>query len=79
MIDAFYKKFQLKDYLQDNIEITDDVIDCTLGVNPFIDKQYMDSNYSGLKDKIIEVHNEDLGIKLSRSNISFGAWHYGYY
>lgn len=78
MINNFYKEFKVRDYLENNTNINlDKALDCSLGTNPFIKNGYIDPNYNKLKNKLIDIIKEDIGIQLNKSNISFGSWHNG--
>lgn len=73
MINNFYKEFKIKDYLEDEVVVKKHTIDCTLGVNPYIDTNYMDPTYPKLRKKLLEVIKQDTNIKLLPENISFGT------
>lgn len=73
MINNFYKEFKIKDYLEDKVVLKKNTIDCTLGVNPYIDSNYIDPTYPKLKNKLIEVIKEDTNKLLNTNNISFGT------
>lgn len=73
MINNFYKDFKIKDYLEDEVVLKKETIDCTLGVNPYLDSNYIDPKYLKLKNKIISVIKKDIGKELSTDNISFGT------
>lgn len=73
MIDNHYKYFTVRDYLEDTIEKSNDSIDCTLGVNPFIDENYTDPKYNNLKQKLIQSIYEDTQVLLRKDEISFSS------
>ena len=73
MIDNHYKNFQIRDYLEDTIETNENVIDCTLGINPFIEENYIDPEYNGLKQKLIQSIYEDTQVLLRKDELSFSS------
>ena len=91
MIEEFYKNFKVRDYMDDNIlreQSLDNIIDCSLGTNDFIDenmikKYILQSNYELnkypikeyelLKDEILKFWKDYTYCELDYNNISFGA------
>ena len=92
MIDKFYRDFKIRDYMENEeliLDTTSKVIDCSLGTNPFLDKnfirkhieqancvinEYPINEYDKLKDTLIQFWEENSNVnKLLRENISFGS------
>lgn len=90
MIDKFYIDFKVRDYMDNDSlkEInSDNIIDCSLGTNDFIDvniikkhilksnyelNKYPISEYELLQDEIIRYWKNHVNFNLKRKNISFG-------
>lgn len=73
-INEFYIKFKVRDYIEDNFqELPKDVLDCSLGVNPFEknDNAYPDIQYKKLKRCLLKKFTE-INETLKEENISFG-------
>ena len=91
MIEEYYKKFKVRDYMDDVIlreQSLDNVIDCSLGTNDFIDeniikKYIIKSNYELnkypiieydlLKEELINYWKECINTSLTEENIAFGG------
>ena len=91
MIEEFYKKFKIRDYMDDNVlreQSLENIIDCSLGTNDFIDENKIKSyilksnyelnkypliEYELLKEEIIKFWSDYTYLKLKKSNIAFGA------
>ena len=92
MIDNFYKQFQVRDYMENEDIILDtksEIIDCSLGTNPFLDKtiikkyiergncvinEYPINSYNKLKEALIYFWEKySNNTELEKENISFGA------
>ena len=91
MIEEYYKKFKVRDYMDDEIlreQSLDNIIDCSLGTNDFIDenlikKYIIKSNYELnkypiieydlLKEELINYWREFIGTSLTEENIAFGG------
>ncbi|MBQ8131342.1 MAG: pyridoxal phosphate-dependent aminotransferase [Bacilli bacterium] len=73
MIEDHYKYFRVRDYLEDTIETGSNSIDCTLGVNPFIEENYTDPKYNHLKQKLIQSIYEDTQVLLRKDELSFSS------
>ena len=91
MIDSFYKEFKIKDYMDEKtLEtcLSKDIIDCSLGTNPFINenliKKYTTKNnceinkypsiqYELLKKELLYFYKDYIGDDINKNNISFGS------
>ena len=91
MIDEYYKQFKVRDYMNDVVlkeQSLDDIIDCSLGTNDFIDeniikKYIIKSNYELnkypiieydlLKEELINYWKEYINTSLTKDNIAFGG------
>lgn len=91
MIEDYYKNFKTRDYMDDVIlreQSLDDLVDCSLGTNDFIDeniikKYILKSNYEInkypileydlLKEEIINYWNSYINTSLNENNIAFGG------
>lgn len=91
MIEEFYKTFKVRDYM-DDVTLKDqslnNIIDCSLGTNPFIDeniiKKYISESsyeinkypiieYELLKSELIKYWKEYINTQLTEKNIAFGS------
>lgn len=90
MIEKFYKDFRIRDYMDNNVlkEIScNNIIDCSLGTNDFIDvkliKKYISESeyelnkypileYELLQEEIIKYWKRYINYDLKNQNISFG-------
>ncbi len=90
MIEEYYKKFKIRDYMDDTTlreQSLNDIIDCSLGTNDFIDeniirKYIMNSNYELnrypiieydlLKSELIKYWKNNINVSLTEENIAFG-------
>jgi len=68
MIDSFYKNFEMNDYIDK--EKTKCKIDCSLGINPFINNSYNSDCYIRLKKELLKIYNY---MKIDEENISFSS------
>ena len=92
MIDNFYKQFQVRDYMENEgivLKTKSRIIDCSLGTNPFIDKdaikkyikrgicvinEYPINSYEKLKETLIDFWGNNANVNgLNKENISFGT------
>lgn len=91
MIEEYYKKFKVRDYMDDVVlreQSLDDIIDCSLGTNDFIDEnsvkkliikseyelnKYPIIEYDLLKEEIINYWKQYTDITLTEKNIAFGG------
>ncbi len=91
MIDEYYKKFKVRDYMSEETlksGLLNNMIDCSLGTNPFIEesmiKQYISEasseinkypslNYELLKEELIKFWKKYLYHDVNHYNIAFGA------
>lgn len=91
MISQYYKDFRVRDYMNnDDLEnqISNNVIDCSLGTNPFIDEKVLKEHilncsyeinkypcvqYEILKEELIKFWGEYLQKNVTKDNIAFGA------
>ncbi len=91
MIEEFYKKFKVRDYMDDVVlreQSLENIIDCSLGTNDFIDesnikKYIINSNYELnkypiveydlLKKELIHYWKKHIDISLNEKNIAFGG------
>ncbi len=91
MIKEFYKTFKIRDYMDDTTleeQSLDNIIDCSLGTNAFIDesiiiKYVKESNceinkypiieYKLLKSELIKYWKKYINVQLTEKNIAFGS------
>ena len=91
MIDQFYENFKVRDYMDDKTlkEIfSENILDCSLGTNDFINNEFIKSyieksnyeinkypsiEYDLLKDELIKYWQNNSNVFLKRENISFGG------
>lgn len=90
MIDKYYKEFKVKDYMDNELNMPKgkDVIDCSLGTNPFITEEkikeyiktsksyineYHSNEYATLKEAILNRYASILDKSISVKNIAFGS------
>lgn len=89
MIKDFYKKFRIKDYMDNELkEKKIDYIDCSLGTNPFIEKrrvieyikkadftpnEYVSNEYLLLKEALLDMYKTYVVDSVNKDNISFGS------
>lgn len=91
MVSQYYKNFKVRDYM-DNCglenQISNSMIDCSLGTNPFIDQsiikecmekcsyeinKYPSIQYKLLKEELLKFWKEYLYKNVTKDNIAFGA------
>ena len=91
MINEYYKNFRVRDYMNEEILKSiqaNDIIDCSLGTNPFINEniikecvkqstyeinKYPSIEYEKLKEQLLEFWNKQIGKTIDKENIAFGA------
>lgn len=91
MIEEYYKNFKVRDYMDDVVlreQSLDNIIDCSLGTNDFIDeniiKKYITKSnyelnkypiieYDLLKEELIKYWKEYINTSLTEENIAFGG------
>ena len=91
MIEQFYKQFKIRDYMDNEVlkeQSLDDLIDCSLGTNDFIDEsiirkyisksnyeinKYPIIEYDLLKEELIKFWKDYTNYPLTCKNIAFGA------
>ena len=91
MIKEFYKNFKVRDYMNEEVleeQSSNQLIDCSLGTNPFIEEKYIKKyieeynceinkypilEYKLLKSELINFWNEKCNVNLEIHNISFGS------
>ena len=91
MIDKYYKEFRVRDYMDEeglNNSLRKDIIDCSLGTNPFIDDDLINSyltesvceinkypavQYELLKEELLKFYNDVLYQGVDKNNIAFGS------
>ena len=91
MIDSYYKNFKIRDYMDENSlksALSKNIIDCSLGTNPFIDdnlikkytkesvceiNKYPSIQYELLKNELLNYYGDYIGKSISKDNIAFGA------
>ena len=91
MINEYYKNFRVRDYMNEEILKSiqaNDIIDCSLGTNPFINEniikecvkqstyeinKYPSIEYEKLKEQLLEFWNKQIEKKIDKENIAFGA------
>lgn len=91
MIDKHYKNFKVRDYMNEEAlksYLTTNIIDCSLGTNPFIEEsmikkyilecsceinKYPSLEYELLKEELLKFWRENLYNNINKNNIAFGA------
>lgn len=91
MIDEYYKNFKVRDYMNEEVLSTslgNNIIDCSLGTNPFIEEnrirqyvadcsqeinKYPSLQYGLLKEELLRFWKEYLCDNVNKDNIAFGA------
>ena len=91
MINEYYKNFRVRDYMNEEILKSiqaNDIIDCSLGTNPFINEniikecvkqstyeinKYPSIEYEKLKEQLLEFWNKQIGKTIDKENIAFGS------
>jgi len=91
MIDQYYRNFKVRDYMENegiSEELYKNVIDCSLGTNPFLEdnmikkyikmgtseiNKYPINGYNKLKEELLKFLKNNSKINISENNISFGA------
>ncbi len=91
MINQYYKNFKVRDYMDNealNNQLSNNMIDCSLGTNPFLEddiikKYILESNceinkypiieYESLKDELLKFWEKYSNCDLNKKNISFGS------
>ena len=91
MINEFYKNFKVRDYMNEEIlkvAQANDVIDCSLGTNPFMNEniikecvkqstyeinKYPSIEYEKLKEQLLDFWNKQIGKTIDKENIAFGS------
>lgn len=91
MIDEYYRNFKVRDYMNEEVlksSLSNNIIDCSLGTNPFIEEsiikkyisecsyeinRYPSLEYELLKEELLEFWKECLYSDINKDNIAFGA------
>lgn len=91
MIDEYYKNFKVRDYMDEDVLkscLSNNIIDCSLGTNPFIEesiiKTYVEESsyeinkypflqYKLLKEELLKFWQKYLYSNINKDNIAFGA------
>lgn len=91
MIEKFYKDFKVRDYMNEEVlksSSDKNIIDCSLGTNPFIDEKIIEKyirecsseinkypylQYELLKEELLNFWNANINMKVDQNNIAFGS------
>lgn len=91
MIDEYYKNFKVRDYMNEETLkncLSSNIIDCSLGTNPFIEEdlikkyiskcsseinKYPSVQYELLKDELLKFYKDYLDNSINKDNIAFGS------
>lgn len=91
MVDKYYKEFKVRDYMDEeglSNSLRKDIIDCSLGTNPFIEEnlisnyltestceinKYPSVQYELLKEELLKLYKDELHKGVDKDNIAFGS------
>lgn len=91
MINEFYKNFRVRDYMNEDVlksVSSKNIIDCSLGTNPFIDEKIIEKyikecsseinkypylQYELLKEELLNFWKKIISEKIDKNNIAFGS------